>query len=170
VAVKVCAPTASDEVTNVAWPLLIVPVPSTVAPSEKVTEPAGPPRALTGEVTVAVSVTGCPAVTDAGPAVRVTELPAAATCWLIAVEMLPPLWSPPIESAWIECVPAVSVLVVSVAWPEPSTVPVPTIVGPSRKSTWVPAAKAPVETVAVSVIESPTVALRLLEPSVVVLG
>jgi hypothetical protein len=71
-AVNECAPTLSEEVENVAVPLLIVAVPSVVLPSRKVTVPV----AVAG-VTVAVSVTDCPKVegfAEEASAVVVTAL------------------------------------------------------------------------------------------------
>jgi len=55
-------PAAKAEVVNVAMPPLSVPVPMGLPPSKNVTVPVGvPDPGATGE-TVAVNVTGCPAV------------------------------------------------------------------------------------------------------------
>lgn len=55
-----CEPTESVDVENVAWPELSVPVPRVVAPSLKVTVPAGVPAPGATADTVAVNVTDWP--------------------------------------------------------------------------------------------------------------
>ena len=125
-----CEPTASVEVENVAWPALSVPVPSVVVPSRNVTEPVGVPTA----VTVAVKVTACPAVEGFSEEATAVVVGWPITVCVSAVEVLPANVVSPEYLAVIECVPAVSVEVVSVAWPALSGL-VPIALGPSKNVT-----------------------------------
>ena len=76
------------EVLKVALPELRVPWPRTVAPSRKVTVPAGVPVPV--DFTVAVNVTFCPNTDGSAEDVRVVVEPKALTTWITAPEVLPP--------------------------------------------------------------------------------
>jgi hypothetical protein len=76
-----CVPTASELIASVAIPLLIVPVPSVVAPSWNVTVPVAP------DVTVAVRVTLAPNVDGLSEEARATVLDARFTTWDTGVEL-----------------------------------------------------------------------------------
>jgi len=78
-----CDPAASVEMLNVAFPLLMVPVPSVVLPSLKVTVPV----AAEGE-TVAVKVTEEPNVDGFADEASVTEVLALFTVWVRVEEVL----------------------------------------------------------------------------------
>ncbi len=104
-------------------------MPSTVAPSLKVTVPVGE-----APVTVAVNVTACPAWLGLSDEVSAVVVPATLTPWVnIGDELASLLLSPP-YSAVIECEPVVSDAVVSVATP-PLSATVPSTVAPSLKVT-----------------------------------
>jgi hypothetical protein len=70
-AVMVWPPTESDELENVATPLVSVPAPMEVPPSKKVTVPVGVPPAPD---TVAVNVTDCPKTDGFCDEVSVTDV------------------------------------------------------------------------------------------------
>ena len=81
-----CVPTASELVTNVAWPAFSVPEPNVVTPSRKVTTPDGvPPK----DVTVAVNVTTEPKLEGFGFADTVVVVAAAPTDVLTTSLILP---------------------------------------------------------------------------------
>ena len=89
----VCDATLSDDVAKVATPEpLRATVPSTVAPSENVTLPAGVPPA---EVTVAVKVTDCPEVDGLSDDVSAVEVEAVTFC-ASALELL--AWKLPLPA------------------------------------------------------------------------
>jgi hypothetical protein len=114
-------PRLSDDVVNVAVPAAIIPVPSAVFPSMNVTLPLG--EGLPPGLTVAVSVTTWPEFAGLGVAVRVAEL----VCWIPRVtagDMLPRKFASPVYVTVMECEPALSEEVVSVACPA-LNVPVP---------------------------------------------
>src|SRR5512140_3112630 len=69
-----CDPMSGVSVENVATPPTSVAVPSTVAPSLRVTTPVGLGN---DEVTVAVNTTGCPSVDGLGDAVSVVVVAVA---------------------------------------------------------------------------------------------
>ena len=73
VAVTLVEPTASDDVTKVAFPPLSWTVPRTVFPAVNVTGPAG---FVVGDVMVAVNVTACPMFDGFGEEMSVAELTA----------------------------------------------------------------------------------------------
>src|SRR5881628_35048 len=87
-------PVASDEVINVAWPVVSVPVPSVVAPSLNVTVPVGVPAPGAAAATVAVNVTAWPNTDGLGAAAMSVALPALFTVWVklgdVLVLKLPP--------------------------------------------------------------------------------
>jgi hypothetical protein len=126
-AVIECVPETNAEVEREACPAFSVPLPMDVAPSKKITVPVGDPV----PVTVAVKVTGCPAVD--GLTSEITEMLVGCPCttWLTAAEMLPEKFASPEYTAVMECEPAVKVAVVNVAWPA-LKVPLPIVVAPSR--------------------------------------
>ena len=82
--------------------LAIVPVPSVVMPSLKVTVPVG-----FTPLTVAVIVTACPATDGLGVAVSVVDVVAVLTVKLAAVEVLVALFASPPYTAVKLCAPAV---------------------------------------------------------------
>jgi len=92
VTVTVVDPTASDEVVNVAVPLLSSTVPRVVFPVVNVTGPEG---TTVGEVIFAVKVTACPCVDGLGDEVSVAELVACCTVWLKTGDVLPELLPSP---------------------------------------------------------------------------
>ena len=108
---------------------------SSVTPRQKVTSPlvTGSPDSVS--FTVAVKVTSCP-TTDvpAGDALRAVVVPIVLTLWLKESSLPWKLVSPP-YSAVISWVPAGSVLVKTLATPDPSSVPVMTPTVPSVKVT-----------------------------------
>jgi hypothetical protein len=81
-----CVPTDSDEVLNVALPLLSVPVPSVVEPFLKVTVPVGVPPL---EVTLAVKVTDWPDFDGFREEVTEVEVVACLTVCVSTAEVLP---------------------------------------------------------------------------------
>jgi hypothetical protein len=167
IAVTECAPSASVDVVNVATPAPFnVPVPSTVAPSIKVTVPVGTP--LPGFcVTVAVKVTLVPTFTFAALAIRVVDVCARLTVTTTAFDVLAALFVSPPYTAVIECCPTASVVVMNVASPEPFNVPVPSIVAPSMNVTDPVGVVPPTGgvTVAVNVMLVPAVTLVALAVS-----
>ena len=82
--------------------LAIVPVPSVVMPSLKVTVPVG-----FTPLTVAVIVTACPATDGLGVVVIEVVLVATFTVWLTAVDVLVALFASPAYTAVKLCAPAV---------------------------------------------------------------
>jgi len=127
----------SVDVVKMATPLpFSVPLPSVVVPSRKVTVPVGVPEVL--DVIVAVNVTGAPLDAEAAEltnAVVVAVAAAGVMVSITAAEVLPAKFALALYLAVIECVPTVSVDVPKVATPLPFSVPVPSVVAPSRKVT-----------------------------------
>ena len=140
-------PVASDEVVNVATPEARV-----VAPSVKVTLPAGVPLAL---VTVAVKVTLCPCDAGFAEELRAVEVAAGATtlCVRLAVLGVPDVG---VKVVLIEWLPEARVFVVNVATPLVTATPLARTVLPSLNDA-VPDAEAG-ETVSVNVTLCPTAA------------
>jgi hypothetical protein len=132
----VCVPRLRVEVAKVAWPeAFSVLVPSVVAPSRNVTVPPGVPAPGALAVTVAVNVTACPNTEGLAEAVTIVLVPSALTVCASAADVLVlKLVSPP-YTAVIECAPTPSVELVNVACPAPFSVPVPSVVEPSRNVT-----------------------------------
>jgi hypothetical protein len=147
-------PVASDEVLNVATPeaLTATFVARAVAPSVKVTLPAGVPLAL---VTVAVKVTLCPC--DAGFAEELSAVAVAAgattLCVRLAVLGVPDAG---VKVVLIEWLPVARALVVNVATPLVTATPLARTVLPSLNDA-VPVAEFG-ETVSVNVTLWPTAA------------
>ena len=100
-----CDPTASVDVVNAAFPLLIVTVPNTLAPSLNVIDPVGVPD-VEG-FTLAVNVTTLPCVAGFSDELTVVEVPALLTTSVSAAEVLPVKFVLPLYTAVIECVPTV---------------------------------------------------------------
>ena len=73
---------------NVAFPLLSVPVPNTVAPFLKVTVPVGVPLPGATAATVAVNVTDCPNKDGLCDEITVLELAALFTVSVRTAEVL----------------------------------------------------------------------------------
>ena len=127
-------PTASVDVVNAATPVpFSVPVPSVVAPSRKVTVPVGVPEVL--DLIVVVNVTGAPFDAEAAELTNAVAVAAGVMVSITPAEVLPAKFALALYLAVIECVPTVSVDVANVATPLPFSVPVPSIVVPSRKVT-----------------------------------
>jgi hypothetical protein len=133
-AVIECAPAGKDDVVKVACPLpLSAPVPSAVAPFRNVTVPVGVPDAAV--VTVAVKVAAWPTFVGFGEDVSVVLVAALTTVCDNGADVEPLNVASPPYSAVIECAPAGSDDVVSVACPAPFSAPVPSVVAPSRNVT-----------------------------------
>jgi hypothetical protein len=129
-----CTPTVSVDIVKVATPLVFsVPVPSVVVPSRKVTVPVGVPEVL--DEIVAVNVTGAPLDTEAAELTNAAVVGVSVMVSVTAAEVLPAKFALPLYLAVIECAPTASVDVVKVATPLPFSVPVPSVVVPSRKVT-----------------------------------
>src|SRR5206468_2418571 len=138
VVVIVCGPTASELVESVATPdALSTPVPMVDAPSLNVTVPVGMPAPGEDAVTVAVNVTPWPntdGLTLDMSAVCVFAL--FTTCGLPASDPLLPLkFVSPGYVVVIVWLPTESVVVESVATPEPLRLTLPICVAPSKNST-----------------------------------
>ena len=168
-------PTVSVDVVKVATaPLFSVPLPSVVVPSKKVTVPVGVPGTL--DVIVAVKVTEAPLETEAAEltSTAIVALSAAdVTVSVIAAEVLLAKVALPEYLTVMECAPTVSVDVVKVATAPLFSVPLPSVVVPSKKVTvpvGVPEALDVI--VAVKVTEAPleTEAAELTNTAVVALG
>src|SRR5438552_6696146 len=155
-----CDPTLSEDVGQLAWPLLrvrLLQLVMAVPPLLKVTFPAGVPAPGLLAVTVAVKVTDFPNTDGLAEELADVVVPYFTVCVSLE-EVLPlKLASPPYD-ALIEWEPTASVLVTNVAWPEPFRVPVPRVLGPSLKVTvpvGVPAPGLVAVTVAVKVTDCP---------------
>src|SRR5262249_36660966 len=139
-----------------ALPLTSVTVPSTVAPSLKVTVPVGTPAP---DVTVELSVTDCPTTDGFGADVRLVDVAAAAgalTTWFTVGEVLVANVALPLYVAVSGWVPTVRVDVTREALPSPR-VAVPTPVAPSLNVTVPVGPPAADVTVALSVTAWPLV-------------
>ena len=127
----------SADVVKVATPPpFSVPLPSVVVPSRKVTVPVGAPEVL--DVIVAVKVTGELLDAEAAELINAVVVALAAAGVMVSItaaEVLPAKFALALYLAVIECVPTVSVDVAKVATPPPFSVPVPSVVAPSRKVT-----------------------------------
>lgn len=136
-AVTECVPTVSVDVVKVVTALLFsVPVPSVVVPSMKVTVPVGVPEVL--DVIVAVNVNGAPLAAEAAELTNEAVVATSAAGVMVSVtaaETLPAKFALPLYLAVIKCAPTVSTDVVKVATPLVFSVPVPSVVVPSRKVT-----------------------------------
>jgi hypothetical protein len=133
-AVRVCVPTASDEVVNAAVPPDRVTVLSTVVPSRNSTVP----NAFEGD-TVAVIVTAVPDDTGlVGETVSVVVVEfvgwTTVSETVLDVEDIKAVESVGVNVALRVCVPTESVLIPNVAVPA-DTVPTPICVVPSKKAT-----------------------------------
>lgn len=153
----------SDEVVNVASaePLTVTFDARVVEPSVKLTVPVAAPEPGEAALTVAVKVATWVRADGLGAEETVTT-----TEFLLMVspngpDVLPEKFvSPPYEPV-IEWLPIARVDVVNVALPEPLSVPVPSVVAPSRKVTVplaVPIAGGVATTLAVSVTVCPQTA------------
>jgi len=129
-----CVPVVSVDVAMVATALPFnVPVPSVVVPSRKVTVPVGVPEVV--DVIVAVNVTGVPLDAEAAELTNASVVAVFAMVSVSAAEVLAARVALPEYLAVIECVPTVSVDVAKVATAPPFSVPLPSVVVPSRKVT-----------------------------------
>ena len=147
-----------------------MPVPSIVDPSIKVTVPVGTP--VPGfSVTVAVKVTLVPDVGFVELAISAVAVCASATVTVTAADVLPALLLSPLYTAVTEFDPSGRVDVVSVATPDPFSVPVPSIFAPSMNVTDPVGTPLPgfCVTVAVKVTLAPTFTLAALAISAVAL-
>src|SRR5437867_146205 len=132
-----CDPTLSDDVVQLAWPLLrlrLLQLVMAVSPSLKVTFPDGVPVPGLFAVTVAVNFTDCPNTDGFNEELTDVVVPYFTVCVSLG-DVLPLKFASPPYDAVIEWEPTASVLVTNVAWPEPSRVPVPSALGPSLKVT-----------------------------------
>src|SRR5207302_446679 len=127
--------TASAAVVNVAVPVLRVAVPSVLPLSRNVTVPVGVPLPGATAPTVTVKVTDWPNTAGLAEAVTVALLLAwLTTCGSVADVLRAELVSPP-KTAVIVWLPTDRVEIVNVATPVKFSVPVPSVVLPSRKET-----------------------------------
>src|SRR5438876_737912 len=155
-----CDPTLSDDVVQLAWPLLrlrLLQLVMAVSPSLKVTFPDGVPVPGLFAVTVAVNFTDCPNTDGFNEELTDVVVPYFTVCVSLG-DVLPLKFASPPYDAVIEWEPTASVLVTNVPWPEPSRVPVPRMVEPSLKVTvpvGVPAPGLFAFTVAVNVTACP---------------
>src|SRR5438876_559916 len=155
-----CDPTLSDDVVQLAWPLLrlrLLQLVMAVSPSLKVTFPDGVPVPGLFAVTVAVNFTDCPNTDGFNEELTDVVVPYFTVCVSLG-DVLPLKFASPPYDAVIEWEPTASVLVTNVPWPEPSRVPVPRMVEPSLKVTvpvGVPAPGLFAVTVAVNVTACP---------------
>ena len=172
-AVTALEPTVSALVLNVATPEgFNMPVPSVLEPSLNVIVPVGIAEPLLA-VTVAVKVMVAPTVEELRLAVSVVVVVICCTLCVSAAEVLVRLLESPPYIAVIECEPIESALVLNVATPETFSVPVPSVVLPSKKvtvpvGTAVPGAASAM--VAVNVTEAPADDGSELEERVVVVN
>lgn len=145
----------SVDVVKVATPLPFnVPAPRVAVPSRKVTAPVGVPELLV--VTVAVNVTAAPLDTETAELTSTAVVAAGVMVSVAAVEVLAVKLESPPYAAVMECVPTVSVEIVKVALPPLFSVPVPSVIVPSRKVIAPVGVPLPVEvTVAVNVTGVP---------------
>jgi hypothetical protein len=153
--VKPWFPGASADVVKVTTPPISDTVPRAVFPSMKVTLPVGKP--LPAGVTVAESVTSWPEYAGLGEPVSAVEV-VCRIPRLTPDEVLPRKFASPAYVTVMECEPALSEEIVSVACP-PLKVPVPRLAGPSMNvavPVGVPAAGATEMTVADNVTGWPT--------------
>jgi len=136
-AVIECVPTVSVDVVKVATaPPFSVPLPSGVVPSRKVTVPVGVPEVL--DVIVAVNVTAAPLDAETAELTNKVVVAVGAAAVMVSVsaaEVLAAKVELPEYWAVIECMPTASVDVVKVATAPPFSVPLPSVVVPSRKVT-----------------------------------
>ena len=147
---------------NCACPALTAADPNTVAPFRNCTVPV----AAAG-VTVAVNVTACPNVDDAGFAVSTVVVAAALTLTVTTLDVLVAEFASPAYTALIEAVPTGNAVVESCACP-PLNAAVPNEVAPLKNCT-VPVTVEGV-TVAVSVTACANAAEAGLAASVVVVA
>src|SRR6266403_611018 len=133
-----CDPTLSDDVVQVARPLLLrerlLQLVMAVPPSLKVTFPDGVPVPGLCAVTVAVNFTDCPNTDGFDEELTDVVVPYFTLCVILG-DVLPLKFASPPYDAVIEWEPTASVLVTNVAWPAPFRVPVPSALGPSLKVT-----------------------------------
>ena len=109
---------ANADVEKVAWPPAIVPVPSVVAPSLKLTVPVGVPVPGETGLMVAVKTTAWPNTVGLVEEVRVVVLLNGLTTWLKAgVLVLVLKLVSPLYTAVIEWVATDKVELLKVAWP-----------------------------------------------------
>ena len=87
-AVMECDPCASEEMPNVAFPLLSAIVCKTVAPSFNVTEPVGVPLPGASVATVTLNTMGIPTGDGFGEAVNIVAVAALLTVCVRATEAL----------------------------------------------------------------------------------
>jgi hypothetical protein len=125
-----CDPRASVAVLNTAVPALTAAVPSTEAPSEKVTVPVAAPPLVE---TLAVNITLAPNVLGFKLDASVVVLVAICTSWLSPAEVLPTSFASPPYAANSVCCPTASVEVVKVATPLAFSTPLPSVTAPAPK-------------------------------------
>jgi hypothetical protein len=133
-AVRLNTPAGRLLVVNVATPEeLTVPLPNSVPPLKKFTVPNGVP--VGAGVTVAVNVTGCPAVAGFGATTNVVVVTVwALTCTITADEVEVANPALPEKTAVMLDGPSGRLLVVNVATPEELISAIPRDVAPLKKS------------------------------------
>src|SRR5262249_46941770 len=142
-------------------------LPSTVAPSRKVTVPVGAPAPGATAARVAVKVTAWPGVAGLTDGARATAVAARLTVTTAAAEVLSAKLPVPAKEAVSGWLPTPSAMVKS-SWPAALIGAVPSTVVPSRKVT-VPVGTPTAEvTMAVNVTGWPKTAVAVDVPSVVV--
>src|SRR5438046_909342 len=132
-----CDPTLSEDVGQLAWPLLrvrLLQLVMAVPPSLKVTFPVGVPEPGLLAVTVAVKVTDCPNTDGLAEELADVVVPYFTVC-VSFVEVLPLKFAALPYDVLSEWGPAASGPVTNVAWPEAVRVPVPSMLEPSLKVT-----------------------------------
>src|SRR5947208_12873893 len=155
-----CDPTLSDDVVQLAWPLVrlrLLQLVMAVSPSLKVTFPDGVPVPGLFAVTVAVNFPDCPNTDGFNEELTDVVVPYFTVCVSLG-GVLPLKFASPPYDAVAGWEPTASVLVTNVAWPEPSRVPVPRMLEASLKVTVPVAVPAPglfAVTVAVKVTACP---------------
>jgi hypothetical protein len=146
-----------EAVLLVPLPVVSVTVPIAVVPFIKVTEPVGAPKLLE---TVAVSVTAWPMLEGLSEDASVAVVLAALITWLNAAEVAAPKLPDPAYTAVMESAPTASVAVVRLAVlleaPLAARFAVPITVAPLINVTDPVGAVEPLDTVAVSVTDCPT--------------
>ena len=149
-------PAASDAVLMLTVPLLSDSTPPRSTPlSRNWTWPVGVPLPGALATTVTVKLTSSPHAAGVAEGVRIVVVLSACTvCVIWALLARKGVAAPP-YSAVIGWPPTARLDVVKVAWPCPFSVPVPSVVEPSRNVTMPVGTPAPEVTVAVSVIDCP---------------
>src|SRR2546425_11291641 len=128
-----CDPTLSEDLVQVARPLLRATLPQlamAVSPSLKVTFPVGVSEPGLFAVTVAVNFTDCPNTDGFNEELTDVVVPYFTVCVGLG-DVLPLEFASPPDDAVVEGGAAAGVVVANVPWPGPSRVPGAGMVGPS---------------------------------------